>query len=79
MPNCDNIIIVSRDQDFVEVVDDIKMMADFTRRDIGLWSAFPASSLMPKHNRGINGTKELKISQEMFSRCYEEIGYQADR
>lgn len=61
-PDCENIMIVSRDQDFREVIEDVEMLCAFTDRQIGLWSAFPEVRNGPSFNRGVDGTREISIS-----------------
>jgi len=76
--DCANIMIVSRDQDFREVIGDVQNMCAFTRRDIGLWSAFPevldASSL----NRGVDGTREIRITRSQYDRLRDPADYRIE-
>ncbi len=74
-PDCANILIVSRDQDFREVIADIRTMCAFTRRDIGLWSAFPTVLDAPALNRGVDGTREIRISRSDYDRLRDPADY----
>ncbi|PTX52595.1 uncharacterized LabA/DUF88 family protein [Gemmobacter caeni] len=74
-PDCANIMIVSRDQDFQEVVRDIRTLCDFTRREIGLWSAFPEVQGEPSLNRGIDGTRMIRITREIYDRVRDPADY----
>jgi uncharacterized LabA/DUF88 family protein len=74
-PDCANILILSRDQDFQEVVRDIRTMCDFTRREIGLWSAFPEVIGEPALNRGIDGTRMIRITREEYDRVRDPADY----
>jgi uncharacterized LabA/DUF88 family protein len=71
----ENIVIVSRDQDFQEVIEKIETMCAFERRDIGLWSAYPDGGNGPSHLRGIDGTKEVIIDREEYARCIDRTDY----
>lgn len=62
-PDCGNIMIVSRDQDFQEVVRDVSEMCALTKQQIGLWSAFPEVRNGRSFNRGVDGTREILISR----------------
>lgn len=64
--DCANIMIVSRDQDFQEVVSDVSTMCDFTGRDIGLWSAYPVVPDNGPLNRGIDGTREFEVTRKIY-------------
>lgn len=70
-PDCENILIVSRDQDFQEVVRDVEMMCAFTNRKIGLWSAFPEVRDAPSLNRGVDGTREVRIRWSDYKRLVD--------
>jgi hypothetical protein len=74
-PDCANILIVSRDQDFREVIGDIRTMCAFARRDIGLWSAFPMVLDAPALNRGVDGTREIRISRSDYDRLRDPADY----
>jgi len=74
-PDCANILIVSRDQDFREVIGDIRTMCDFTRRNIGLWSAFPVVEGAPALNRGVDGTREVRVSRADYVRFRDPVDY----
>lgn len=73
--DCDNIVIVSRDQDFREVIEDIEMMAAFEKRDINLWSAYPDGGNGPSHLRGIDGMKPVVITSDMYHQCIDPMDY----
>jgi uncharacterized LabA/DUF88 family protein len=74
-PDCANILIVSRDQDFREVIGDIRAMTALTRREIGLWSAFPEVRDAPALNRGVDGTRELRITQDAYDLLRDPADY----
>lgn len=74
-PDCANILILSRDQDFQEVVRDVRTMCDFTRREIGMWSAFPEVIGEPALNRGIDGTRMIRITREDYDRVRDPADY----
>jgi hypothetical protein len=74
-PDCANILIVSRDQDFREVITDVRLMCDFARRDIGLWSAYPEVRDGPAFNRGVDGTRELRISRRDYDQLRDRADY----
>lgn len=77
-PNCRNIAIVSRDQDFSEVIGDAKHLCELSNRRIGLWSAYPVSPSMPWHNRGIEGTQEIEIDSAFYNQCLDPIDYRME-
>lgn len=66
--DCANIMIVSRDQDFTEVTEDIAEIARETGRDIGIWSAYPFDPGVTGHFRGIDGTRQIRINREDYAR-----------
>ena len=74
-PDCANILILSRDQDFREVIADVRLMCDFARRDIGLWSAYPEVRDGPAFNRGVDGTRELRISRRDYDQLRDRADY----
>lgn len=73
--NCANIVIVSRDQDFAEVVRYVDDMSKFEKRDIQMWSSFPKGDGTPTHYRGIAGTREIRISQKEYLSCLDDTDY----
>jgi len=77
--DCTDIIIVSRDQDFREVVEKIEVMNAFERRDIKIWSAYPDGGNGPSHLRGIDGTEEIVVSREDYAGCIDHTDYRAAR
>lgn len=77
--DCGAIIIVSRDQDFTEVVKDVKIMADFSGRDIEVWSAYPDGGNGPSHLRGIAGTKQMTVNPEEYAGCLDPVDYRKPR
>jgi uncharacterized LabA/DUF88 family protein len=74
-PDCGNILIVSRDQDFREVVEDVTMFCAFNDREVGLWSAFPEVRGAPSLNRGVDGTRELSISWSDYKGLRDPTDY----
>lgn len=73
--DCENIVIVSRDQDFQELVEKIEIMCAFENRDIGLWSAYPDGGNGPSHLRGIDGTREVTIERTEYAGCIDRTDY----
>lgn len=74
-PDCGNILIVSRDQDFQEVVRDVRALCEQTGRQIGIWSAFPEVINGPAFNRGVDGTTELMITREQYRTLRDQADY----
>jgi len=73
--DCTDIIIVSRDQDFREVVEKVNIMADFERRDIEMWSAYPDGGNGPSHLRGIDGTRSVTVNKRDYASCIDRTDY----
>lgn len=78
-PDCTDIIIVSRDQDFREVVDKINDINFGERRDIKVWSAYPDGGNGPAHLRGIDGTQEIVMDREDYAKCIDPTDYRSSR
>lgn len=78
-PDCRNIMIVSRDQDFQEVVRDVQEMCDLTDRKMGLWSAFPEVRNGPSFNRGVDGTREIFITRSDYRALRDPTDYRVVR
>lgn len=74
-PDCTDIMIVSRDQDFYEVVEKIDHYCKFEGRDIEVWSAYPDGGNGPKHLRGIDGTRQLRILRDDYKLCIDPTDY----
>ena len=74
-PDCGDIIIVSRDQDFQEVIEKIEIMRAFENREIGLWSSYPDGGNGPSHLRGIDGTKEVVVTRDDYAKCIDNHDY----
>lgn len=73
--DCSHIVIVSRDQDFQEVIKKINIMCDFEQRDITIWSAYPVGKSTPDHIRGIDGTKEIRITFDDYQGMIDTRDY----
>lgn len=76
-PDCGNILIVSRDQDFQEVIRDVELMCAFSGQRIGLWSAYPEVRNAPALNRGVDGTREVRISWADYRGLRDPTDYRA--
>ena len=68
------IMIVSRDNDLHEAVQDVLKMAEQQGRCIRLFSAYPTSSYTP-HHRGIRGTQPVPIDQAFYEKCLDPVDY----
>ncbi|MCE5255013.1 MAG: NYN domain-containing protein [Actinomycetia bacterium] len=66
-------IIVSRDQDFSEVADEIRALGKEQNRWIKIASAFCCDGNPPR--RGINKTDWLRISQTEYNSCVDSRDY----
>jgi hypothetical protein len=73
--DCEHIVIVSRDQDFQQVIGDIEMMTAFERREIKLWSAYPDGGKGPSHLRGIDGMDEIIITPDIYLNAIDPKDY----
>lgn len=77
--DCANVMIVSRDQDFREVVEDVSTMSAFTGREIGLWSAYPKVDGSRALNRGIDGTREIEVTLADYDDLRDPADYRKAR
>ena len=69
-------IIVSQDQDFVEVAKELRSIAREQNRWIKLVSAFPMSSRR-RNTRGIDRTDWLPIDQQLYDSCIDRHDYRS--
>lgn len=67
-------IIFSQDQDFSELADEIRALAQEQNRWIKIVSAFPASPTS-NNKRGINNTDWIKIDRAMYDSCIDPKNY----
>ena len=70
---CDVVVIVSRDQDFSEVADEVKDIARREGREITIASAYPRGT--DKSVRGINRTDWLPMDKQLYDSCIDERDY----
>ena len=71
--DCDVVVIVSRDQDFSEVADEVKYIARREGREITIASAYPRGT--DKSVRGIDRTKWLPMDKQLYDSCIDERDY----
>ncbi len=71
-------LIFSQDQDFSEVVDEIKALAHEQSRWIKVISAFPISA-SSRNKRGINNTDWIKIDRATYDACIDPKDYRPKR
>ena len=67
-------IIFSQDQDFSEVADEIRALAQEQGRWMKIASAFPTSPTSG-NKRGINGTDWIKIDRATYDACIDPRDY----
>lgn len=67
-------VIFSQDQDFSEVADEVRLIADEQRRWIRVASAYPSSPAC-KNGRGINKTDWIKIDRTTYQSCLDPYDY----
>ncbi len=67
-------LLFSQDQDFSEVADEIKTIAQEQNRWIKVASAFPAS-LSARNARGINNTDWIPIDRASYDACIDPRDY----
>jgi uncharacterized LabA/DUF88 family protein len=78
MNELDVAVLFSQDQDFSEVADEIRAIADEQDRWIKIASAFPDSPTAT-NNRGINKTDWLRIDRAMYEACIDRRDYRPRR
>ena len=71
-------IIFSQDQDFSELADEIRALANEQKRWIKIVSAFPVSPAS-KNKRGINNTDWIKIDRATYDACIDPKDYRPKR
>ena len=71
-------VIVSQDQDFSEVAEEIRVIAQERSRWIKVASAYPLSPTT-RNRRGINRTDWLPISRAMYDGCLDRRDYRPPR
>ncbi|MDE0553567.1 MAG: NYN domain-containing protein [Candidatus Poribacteria bacterium] len=67
-------LIVSQDQDFSEVADEIRTIAQRQGRWIKIASAFPQSPTT-QNRRGINNTDWIPINRDLYDQCLDQRNY----
>lgn len=71
-------LVFSQDQDFSEVADEVRDVAQEQGRWIKIASAFPSSSTA-SNKRGINKTDWIKIDQTLYDTCIDSHDYRPSR
>lgn len=71
----DAVAIFSQDQDFTEVVQDVRRMGKEQHRWLQVASAFPAGGTMRTTPRGINGTDWITIPWASYRECLDPMKY----
>ncbi len=74
----DAAVILSQDQDFSEVADEIRVIAQERSRWIKVASAYPLSPTT-RNRRGINRTDWLPINRVMYDGCLDRRDYRPPR
>lgn len=69
-------VIFSQDQDLVEAVRELRAIARDQDRWIKAVSAFPASEYS-RNRRGINETDWIRISRQVYERCWDPNDYRS--
>lgn len=67
-------LVMSQDQDFSEVAEEIRVIAREQRRWIKIASAFP-QSLVSRNRRGINKTDWIRIDRKLYDQCLDGRDY----
>jgi hypothetical protein len=67
-------IIFSQDQDFSELADEIRALAQEQGRWMKIASAFPTSPAS-RNKRGINGTDWIRIDRATYDACLDPRDY----
>ena len=67
-------LVMSQDQDFSEVAEEIRVVAREQRRWIKIASAFPQSPVS-RNRRGINKTDWIRIDRELYDQCLDGRSY----
>lgn len=76
--SCDIAVILSQDQDFSEVAEEVRYISKKQDRWIKIASAFPVSHEHDK-KRGIEGTDWIKIDRRMYDECIDSKDYRTDK
>jgi predicted AAA+ superfamily ATPase len=74
----DAAVILSQDQDFTEVADEIRVIAQERGRWIKIVSAYPIGPTT-RNRRGINRTDWVPISRAMYDECLDRRDYRPIR
>lgn len=74
--DCDVALIFSQDQDFSEVADEVRSIAQQQQRWIKLASAFPFSPVYP-NRRGVDKTDWIRIDQSAYDQCLDRNDYRS--
>lgn len=75
--SCDVAVIFSQDQDFYEVVKDVRSISRTQNRWIKIASAFPVRNKHDK-NIGIRDTDWIEIDRGMYDECIDPKDYRTD-
>ena len=67
-------LVMSQDQDFSEVAEEIRVIAREQRRWIKIASAFPQSPVS-RNRRGINKTDWIRIDRRLYDQCLDGRDY----
>jgi uncharacterized LabA/DUF88 family protein len=67
-------LVFSQDQDYSEVVDEIRQIAISQKRPMRVASAFPLGP-GTQNRRGINGAMWIQINKQMYDNCIDPIDY----
>lgn len=67
-------LVMSQDQDFSEVAEEIRVIAREQRRWIKIASAFPESPVS-RNRRGINKTDWIRIDRKLYDQCLDRRDY----
>lgn len=69
-------LVMSQDQDFSEVAEEIRVIAREQRRWIKIASAFPQSPVS-RNRRGINKTDWIRIDRRLYDQCLDGRNHRA--
>ena len=75
---CDVALVFTQDQDFTEVADDVRLIAQSQRRWFRIASAFPYSPTT-KNRRGIDRTDWIQIDRATYDACLDPRDYRQRR
>ena len=69
-------LVMSQDQDFTEVAEEIRIIAREQQRWIKIASAFPQSPAS-RNRRGINKTDWIRIDRKLYDQCLDPRDYRS--